>query len=375
MQATFRVDASIEIGTGHVMRCLTLADALAAEGADCQFICRAHDGHLIEVIRAKGYGTHALPSVAPGGASAPESGRPEAEPALAHRHWLGATQAQDARACAPILAGIRPDWLIVDHYALDARWELALKPHYRQLMSIDDLADRPHGCDVLLDQNISRSATDYRAWVPGHCRLLCGPHYALLRPEFAALRAYSLARRAAPQLRQILVNMGGVDKDNATSEVLEALRACRLPHPCEIVVVMGATNPWLAEVHSLAQRMPWPTKVLVGVRDMARLMAESDLAIGAAGSTAWERCCLGLPAIMLTLAANQQSIAHGLEKAGAGWALDHHTLGISQKLTGVLSTLVGSPANLLPASRAAAQLVDGRGVQAVMTALAAPAGT
>src|SRR5690606_2585434 len=145
-----------------------------------------------------------------------------------HSHWLGATQTQDAAGCVPILAKLNPDWLIVDHYALDARWERALKPHYRKLMVIDDLADRPHQCDLLLDQTFGRDAEDYQTWVPANCRLLCGSHYALLRPEFAALRPYSLARRATPQLRQLLITMGGVDKDNATGQVLEALRASQL---------------------------------------------------------------------------------------------------------------------------------------------------
>ena len=187
MKITFRTDASLQIGTGHVMRCLTLADALAARGAYCQFICRAHDGNLIEFIRRKGLTAHPLPA----GAALPRS---PTDPT--HAAWLGATQAEDAEACAPILAAQRPDWLIVDHYALDARWERALAPHYRKLMVIDDLADRPHSCDLLLDQTFGRDAADYRPLVPADCRLLCGSHYALLRPEFAALRPYSLQRRA-----------------------------------------------------------------------------------------------------------------------------------------------------------------------------------
>lgn len=365
MKVTFRADASLQIGTGHVMRCLTLADALAARGADCQFICRAHQGNLIEFIRAKGYVAHGLP-VAPAAVAGSISPGPDAHtPDLAHSHWLGATQAQDAEACAPILAAQRLDWLIVDHYALDARWERALASHYRKLMVIDDLADRPHACDLLLDQTFGRDAVDYRPFVPADCHLLCGSQYALLRPEFAALRPYSLQRRARPALREVLITMGGVDKDNATGQVLEALRTCPLPADCRITVVMGATAPRLGEVRQQAQDMPWPTRVLFGVSDMARLMADSDLAIGAAGATSWERCCLGVPTIMLVLAENQRKIAGVLSEAGAAHLHDASTL----KSQPLITPEYLEPLSLAAMSAAAAAITDGLGVTQVIKAL------
>lgn len=355
----FRADASLQMGTGHVMRCLTLADALTAQGTDCQFICREHQGNLIEQIRHKGYCTHALPVVADAGLSASDTPQP------AHAAWLGSSQEQDATDCALILAEVKPDWLIVDHYALDARWEQALKPCYRQLMVIDDLADRPHACDVLLDQTFGRDAEDYRAWVPAGCRLLCGSQFALLRPEFAALRPYSLERRTRPQLRQLLITMGGVDKDNATGQVLEALRACPLPAECQIKVVMGTTAPWLSEVNKQALTMPWPTNAMVGVSDMARLMADSDLAIGAAGATSWERCCLGLPTIMVVQAQNQHKVAHGLELAGAVQVV-YDPQEIPDRLPILLSCLLSSPTLQREMCEAAARIADGRGVATVI---------
>ena len=365
MKVMFRADASLQIGTGHVMRCLTLADALAAHGADCQFICRAHEGNLIEFIRGKGYLAHALPIVHEASVASTAPGPAASTPDLAHAHWLGATQAQDAEACTAILAAERPDWLIVDHYALDARWERALAPHYRKLMVIDDLADRPHACDLLLDQTFGRDAADYRPLVPADCHLLCGSQYALLRPEFAALRPYSLQRRARSALRELLITMGGVDKDNATSQVLQALRTCPLPADCRITVVMGAAAPWLGEVRTQAQDMPWPTRVLVGVSDMAQLMADSDLAIGAAGATSWERCCLGVPTIMLVLADNQRKVAQGLEQWGAAKLIN---LGQSatRQLRELLLPVIDDPAQLLNMSDCAASVVDGSGVDAVM---------
>lgn len=359
MNVVIRADASLQMGTGHVMRCLTLADALTARGANCQFICREHQGNLIEQIRHKGYRTHALPVVAEAGLSVGGTRHP------AHAAWLGSSQEQDATDCALILAEAKPDWLIVDHYALDAHWERALKPCYGQLMVIDDLADRPHACDVLLDQTFGRHADDYRAWVPAGCQLLCGSQYALLRPEFAALRPYSLERRTKPQLRQLLITMGGVDKDNATGQVLEALRACPLPAECQIKVVMGATAPWRVEVNEQALTMPWSTNVMVGVSDMARLMADSDLAIGAAGATSWERCCLGLPTIMVVQAQNQHKVAHGLELAGAVQVVNDPQ-DIPDRLPVLLNGLLTSPTLQIEMCGAAARIANGRGVATVI---------
>lgn len=365
MKVVLRADASLQIGTGHVMRCLTLADALAAKGAECQFICRAHDGHLIEFIRSKGYPTHALPVQAEPGEGTSECTHDSLHPAPTHSHWLGATQDQDAQACAPILGALHPDWLIVDHYALDVRWEQTMAAHCKCLMVIDDLADRPHACDLLLDQTFGRDAADYRPLVPAHCRLLCGSEFALLRPEFSALRPYSLRRRAQPVLRELLITMGGIDQNNATEQVLQALRSCPLPTDCRITVVMGPSAPWLDVVRAQAQNMPWPTRVLVGVSDMAQLMADSDLAIGAAGATSWERCCLGLPTIMLVQAENQYKIAKELECAGAA-ILMNFGKSTHDNLRDILPQLTNDKAKLVAMSNCAAHIIDGFGFINVM---------
>lgn len=353
MKVIIRADASIHIGTGHVMRCITLADALSQKNANCQFICKAHAGHLIDLIRSKGYVVHVLPLT--------EQASDATADELAHSQWLGATQLQDASACLPIVLTQKPDWLVVDHYALDARWEQQLAPHYGKLMVIDDLADRRHVCDLLLDQTYGRDAAEYKALVPADCQLLCGAQYALLRPEFAALRPYSLKRRVQPQLWNLLITMGGVDKDNVSSQVLIALRASPLPPDCQITVVIGSTGPWLAQVQQLAQEMPWATQVLVGVKDMAHLMADSDLAIGAAGATSWERCCLGLPTIMLVLASNQKHVAQALKQAGAARIIQR-TEDIALCLPRLLNELLKQPAAFQTMSQSAASIVDGQGI-------------
>ena len=362
MKIAFRVDASLQIGSGHVMRCLTLADALKAQGADCHFISRAHRGHLLVVIEQRGHKVHCL--------AAPSTDTQTAQEPV-HAAWLGSTWQTDAADTAAILADLQPDWLVVDHYALDQRWEEALAPHYRKLLVIDDLADRAHNCDLLLDQNLGRQAAHYAPWVPAHCRVLTGSHYALLRPEFAALRPYSLQRRQAqPTLRHLLITMGGVDQPNATGQVLQVLKTCALPADCRITVVMGLTAPWLQDVRELAAQIPWPADVVVNVSDMAQRMADSDLAIGAAGSTSWERCCLGLPTLMVVLAENQKSSAQALKNANAAYLIGGE---------GDIATHLPLAFKELPSSDfqgrmslAASAVSDGKGVEQILKVMGLP---
>lgn len=305
MLVVFRADASVTIGTGHVMRCLTLADTLRARGADCQFVTRDQPGHLGALIAERGFAVSILD--APSGPAL--SGPPD------HAAWAGVTWQQDL---ADTRAAIdRADWLIVDHYALDARWQQGLGDRVGRIMVIDDLADRPHAAALLLDQNLGREAKDYDGLVPDDCRILTGPRFALLRPEFAAQREASLARRKGARLAHLMISMGGTDAADATSMVLRALARADLPSEMRISVVMGSCAPALECVRALAADMPWPTRVLVDVRDMGVLMAEADLAIGAGGSTTWERCCLGLPSVIVETAANQAGAVAAMEDAAA----------------------------------------------------------
>lgn len=311
MNIVIRVDASLQIGTGHLMRCLTLADALQKQGAEVSFISRALKGNLIQHIEDKGYVVYRLDSLF----SEIENLTQLDANSLPHERWLGATQEEDAEACQPILEQISPEWLIVDHYAIDYRWQLLLKKFYNKLMVIDDLSDRKHVCDLLLDQTFNRKETDYKSLVPHNCQLLLGSKYALLRPEFVRWREYSLQRRTTPILKNILISMGGVDENNVTGQILQELKTCNLSEELTITVVIGTTSPNIGEIKKIAASMPNATEVKVSVDNMAELMAKADLAIGAAGSTTWERCCLGLPCIHIVIADNQKLIARNLKKA------------------------------------------------------------
>lgn len=345
------------------MRCLTLANALAGKGAKCFFICREHEGNLLKQIRDQGFEAYGLPL-----RNSKDKSDIDEEGSPPHAAWLGASWQQDAMETSAVLANMSVDWLIVDHYALDMRWEVAMRAACERLMVIDDVADRSHACEVLLDQNLGRKATDYASLVPQTCQLLVGPSYALLRPEFSALRQVSLDRRHNPQLKRLLITMGGVDKDNATGQVLQALKQCELPNDCSIVVLMGACAPWLAEVKRMIGDMPWKTEILINVRDVGRLMLQSDVAIGAAGGTSWERCCLGLPTMMIVLAENQRSAAKFLEENGAAKLLNLDC-NLQIQLCLHFNSFVQTPAVLIDMSMSAQDICDGMGTVRVLDAL------
>lgn len=355
----FRVDASLQIGSGHVMRCLTLATALRAQGAECHFICREHPGDLIAQIHERDFSVTTLAAMHPDAQAA----SPGDESLPGYAAWLGCHWQEDAEATLNVLDTRSFDWLVVDHYALDYRWEHRIRSHCSQVMVIDDLADRRHDCDLLMDQNLGRKPDDYAGLVPEACRVLAGTPYALVRPDFAELRKGSLQRRHSPRLRRLLVSMGGVDQNNATGAILSALERCQLPNGVAVTVVMGAHSPWLRTVQARAANLPWPCEVRVNVSDMANLMAESDLAIGAGGGTSWERCVLGVPSVVVVLADNQVSSAKALAKAGAVYVIAN-----IQSVAGTLPRLISSLRSdeLSRCSHAASAICDGCGTSRVV---------
>jgi UDP-2,4-diacetamido-2,4,6-trideoxy-beta-L-altropyranose hydrolase len=301
MEIIFRVDASLQMGTGHVMRCLTLAQALKENGENIEFICRKHQGNLIDKIRSSDFNVHELEVLE----------EAEVDNKLAHSHWLGATQQQDSDDCIDVLKVKKTDWLIVDHYALDEQWHNDLKPYYKKLMVIDDLADRQFNCNLLLNQNLGAQIEDYKDKVPNHCELLLGCDYALLRAEFTELRAQALEKRQnTKQIKNILISMGGSDNENCTYDILQ-----QLSDNFNVTIALGKQSPHNQMLESYAKDKNITT--IIDAENMAELMLNADLAIGAGGSTSWERCCLGLPTLLYVTADNQKEIAQNLEKTGA----------------------------------------------------------
>jgi UDP-2,4-diacetamido-2,4,6-trideoxy-beta-L-altropyranose hydrolase len=303
----FRVDASIKMGIGHAMRCLTLAVELKKNGSDIIFISRAHEGNLNNLISDKGMKVAELS--APASRSAPVGNAGSDD----YAEWLGVTQEQDARESINALGKTIPDWLIVDHYGLDESWEKTIRPHVKKIMVIDDLANRHHDCEMLLDQNwFDDKESRYRAIVPAGCTLLLGPEYALLRPEFAEARKEN--KPSNDDMKRIFVFFGGADPFNLTGMTLRALSDLELAH-MEVDAVIGENNPHQAELKKLVTQRPH-TNLYIQVDNMASIMAKADLAIGGGGATTWERICLNLESCVVIIAKNQNEVNGHLARKG-----------------------------------------------------------
>lgn len=359
MKVLFRTDASLRIGTGHVMRCLTLAEVLRKRGAESAFICREFEGDLIRYIRdTRGFPVHALPR-----SSAPMHASRDGDLPV-HHAWLEADWSADAAQTARHIGGQagRVDWLVVDHYALDARWQAGVRSLADRLLIIDDIADRPHLADYLLDQNLyDGPEARYASRVPSEARLLLGPEFALLRPEFAEARRN--ARPRDGQVDRILVFFGGADPGNATALAVEALSRAGFSHLAADVVV-GAVNPNKDAVQAACARRPG-TDFHCQAGNMAELMAKADLALGAGGTTSWERCCLGLPTLTASVAENQRELTATLARHGVlhdlGWGGDLTV----ESIASALRTCLGDPGRLAAMSRLGLAIVDGLGADRV----------
>lgn len=315
IQIAFRVDASLAIGAGHVMRCLTLADTLRTQGAICRFISRAHAGHLNAYIGQRGFEVISLPA----GITLVQDDRTE----TSYDQWLGVSWQEDAAltVAALGLSGVQ-DWLVVDHYALDWQWEGATRQCARQVLVIDDLVNRKHTADILLDQTYGRLPSAYSMLTNTGCEVRCGVEHVLIRPEFLTWRTRSIQRRGTASLRHIVISLGGIDKDNVSKDILVALHGAGLLGELQVSVILGTTSPWIDMLTQFAHTLSPNVTVLAGVSNMAEILTGCDLVIGAAGSSAWERCCLGVPSLLLTLAENQREIAKQLVQAKAVWAID-----------------------------------------------------
>ncbi|MEZ8452306.1 UDP-2,4-diacetamido-2,4,6-trideoxy-beta-L-altropyranose hydrolase, partial [Vibrio splendidus] len=294
MKVVFRVDASLLIGSGHVMRCLVLADQLKQKGYDVTFACTPLEGDMRSFIQQRGFGVITL--------SAPQQ-------VVAPQHdadyvaWLQKSVIQDA---SDFIAAVGyADLVVTDHYAIDEQWQHSVKQAMNgRLLAIDDLA-RHHCADVVLDQTLGRAESDY---LGSASIVLAGSEYAILQPAFAEKRELALSRELVSEPPKVLISMGGVDAPNATLKVLESL----VPHVhAHFTVLLSPRGPHYKEVTQWCAKHSFVTH-LDFVSDMASLMLAHDVAIGAPGTTSWERACLGLPNLIVPLAVNQKLISEQL---------------------------------------------------------------
>ena len=361
-----RCDASLTIGSGHVIRCRTLARELRRRGADITFLCRRQPGDLISLLKQE-FAVLSLPEL-PLVSCEGLAGRE------LYGAWLGCSQNKDADHCLTALAsaGVRSaEWLVVDHYGLDASWEAQLLDALAggkgtpKLLAIDDLADRPHKADLLLDQNFFGAVTGqrYQGLVPSQCRQLLGPHYALLGPEYAQLHPLVPVRT---ELRRVLVFFGGVDPDNLTGRTLEALLDPALAH-LAVDVVLGRQSPHRQTVAALVAQRP-STTLHEPLPSLAGLIARADLAIGAGGATTWERTCLKLPSLVVAIAENQVPFAEALHQAGHLQLLGDAATVRAEQIRSELLAWVADP----PQQSAGCDLSDGMGALRLALAMLGP---
>lgn len=327
----FVVDAGPKVGGGHVMRSLTLAGALTAQGATCTFMGPPAVSALLDAF-------------APGAARL-------------------AAVSTEPRDLAAAIGAEQFDAVVFDHYGLSSRDHRAMGQG-RPVLVIDDLADRPLGADIVVDSGPTRSAEDYDGLVPEKARLLLGPNFAPVRPEFAALRETALAWRGEP-VQRILVSMGLTDVGGVTAKIVERLRM-RVGET-GLDVVLGAGAPSLAGLSKIARR-DQRLQIHVDTPHMARLTAEADIAIGGAGSSAWERCTLGLPALQIILADNQRPAAEAIAARGAGLVVDLGAADFEAQFDRALTRLMVDAQLRRSLAARSAELCDGQGAARTATA-------
>lgn len=362
MRIAIRVDASSEIGTGHLRRCMALAQALKEQDADVLFVVRALDNVAKQVLDHSDFPLNWLP---PSSRVAHDGSSQHDLPP--HHAWARVGWQQDANETCASLASAPPDWLVVDHYAFDARWHDAVRQALScRLMVIDDLADRPLAADVLVDHNW---ADDHRAKYqlkmvsePGW---LVGPRYALLSA------AYRLAPRYAfkPVVESIGIFMGGTDPNNITAKVLDCVRR-QVGFAGPVEVASTTSNPNLTSLRAVCHSFP-DTSLLLDEPDLAAFFVRHDLQIGAGGGATWERCCIGVPTIALAVAANQIATLPWLHALGAVRAACFPGASPAeapvnfQPLADELRVMLDDKNARQRVCSTAAALVDGRGAQRV----------
>ena len=327
-----RADARPELGGGHIMRCLALADALGARGAKIAFACAPGSAALVPALSRSGHPCRDASS--PGDAPLPTG-------------WGG-----------------KADAMVIDLYNSSRADETGLRQLAPVIAVIEDLPERSHDCDLLIDQGFDRTAEAYASRVPPGTQFLLGPDMAPLRPTFAGLRAEALARRAGGNgLDRVLIAMGLTDIGGISARLVDLVRAS-LP-AITIDVVLG---PQAASLQQLRDRAASDHRlsVLVDIDDMAQRMMVADLAIGAGGGTALERCVLGLPSIVIVLAENQRPAARAMARDGAVLTIETPET-LAAALPGLLQGLTGE--RLAQMSARSAQLCDGRGASRIADAL------
>jgi UDP-2,4-diacetamido-2,4,6-trideoxy-beta-L-altropyranose hydrolase len=359
MRVIFRVDSSLDIGAGHVMRCLTLSDELKKRGAQVTFLSRTLPGNLIN--RVINHGFEVIPLFEKSRSAS------EDDKESPYKKWLKTTQEEDARQSLDALVrqDTIADWLVVDHYALDQRWEKIVASGTKKIMVIDDLANRPHSCDALLDMTLKRSSLDYVSHVSASCTQMLGSDYIPLHPQFKKLRSESLSKRNSHDpVKKILICLGGMDSENVTLRLLNIIETLQIP--IAIDVVLMSTAPHLQEVQSRAKSMTFSAHLHVDTVNMGEIIRSADWGIVAGGMTSFECCCLGLPTSIINTAENQIPISKTLEEMNAAQLIGYHSLISNNQIAREIIKVIKSGKDKHDLSLCARRVCDGEGTRRVV---------
>ncbi|MEW6996848.1 UDP-2,4-diacetamido-2,4,6-trideoxy-beta-L-altropyranose hydrolase [Colwelliaceae bacterium BS250] len=347
MNIVIRTDASIYIGTGHVMRCLVLAQVLRESGHNVNFSMREQPADLIDLVKSKGFFVHKLVNPVIWNKPAHNADYPS---------WLHVTEQEDAISFCNVNSNV--EIVIVDHYSLNTGWEINVRASLNcKIFVIDDLL-RSHSCDLLLDQTLGRKKDDYKELVPKSSKIIAGCEYALLNPYFAKARINKkYDSREKIVKHKVLITMGGIDSSNVTLPVLKEIVKYGLYNFSLVTVVINPKSPFYEYVIEYISNYEEFINQVDFVENMAELMLNHTIAIGAPGATSWERACLGLPSIIVPLAENQKMVCHQLTEYGVAIKIELSDLGTAfdKALNELLMNYDEYKANCL-------ELCDGLGV-------------
>lgn len=361
MRVLFRCDAGIIRGSGHLVRCLTLADALAKkngakQGCEITFACRKDAGAFLDLFKTRDFNLLTMPE-------------PVSTLVTTEQIWTTQEQEDDFKLCQDMLDGQVFDWVIVDHYALSAPWETLARSLGQKILVIDDLANRSHDCDALLDQNEYVDKADrYSALVPVGCHMLLGGKYVLLRDEFG------LARQRLGQVRKNVDNavilMGGSDYHGQSLRIARILQPLAIAANFGVDIILGQQNQQRAEIEKLAADTPL-FRVHTNHGNISSLMLTADIAFGAGGTSTWEFCCLGVPTILLSFAKNQIALAQSADRLGIALYAGDSDKVTDEQIIDILTCLAEQPDLRQSLRQAAVSLIDGKGAERLATLLTA----
>ncbi|REL34819.1 UDP-2,4-diacetamido-2,4,6-trideoxy-beta-L-altropyranose hydrolase [Thalassotalea euphylliae] len=379
-----RADSSTVIGTGHIMRCLTLANAIKKTlRANIYFFCRQAEGNISQLVLDAGFDLvqMAAPTSRSNGASTKKSSEK-----LAHSEWLGETQENDVKefiALAKnqllnkklsdcISVSSRFDFIITDHYGIDARWHQQVRNITRKIVVIDDIADRAHECDFLIDQTFLCPVSRYKKLTPAHSQTLLGTDYAMLRDEFNLVYSKGVSKQEIYTQRKerlhiqqgatrLLIMFGGTDPDNLTLQALTLLG--KTSNFRLIDVIIGTSAKHIAQVMEFCQLHDEMT-LHIAPSNISELMLSADIAIGAAGTTSWERCAVGLPTILIVQASNQNDIAAALTSENV--CLSYQKNQLTHVVTELLPSIQTHVSELESMINNSLKVCDGQGCQRIV---------